>query len=253
MGSIDQGKVLGRCLSDLANRRKEEWVKYNCLAVLGGLFLWRFLFYLWDPISSSLCYFGQSSRRRTFQAKMLLRNLLQAALLSCTAVQDVSARALAGKPQHFIQPYKRGEPLQDIVTWDEHSLLIRGERVMLFSGEFHPVSTHQIPEPKKTSTHNLTNNSKPVPPSSPSTLARRLPKDQSPRLQYRLLLHALGAPRRQTRQFHSRRRLRFREILRSRCRSWNLPHRSPRPVHQRRSVRWRVPRLAPACSWNAED
>jgi hypothetical protein len=89
---------------------------------------------------------------------MLLRNLLQAALLSCTAVQDVSARALAGKPQHYIQPYRRGEPLQDIVTWDEHSLLIRGERVMLFSGEFHPVSTHQVPRAQETSTHNLTNN-----------------------------------------------------------------------------------------------
>ena len=74
---------------------------------------------------------------------MLFRQLLQAALLSCATVQDVvSARALAGKPQHFIQPYKRGEPLQDIVTWDEHSLLIRGERVMLFSGEFHPVRSH---------------------------------------------------------------------------------------------------------------
>lgn len=75
---------------------------------------------------------------------MLFRKLIQAALLSSVAVQDVSARALAGKPQHFIQPYKRGEPLQDIVTWDEHSLLIRGERVMLYSGEFHPVSpSHQ--------------------------------------------------------------------------------------------------------------
>ena len=71
---------------------------------------------------------------------MLFHKLLQAALLSCVAVQDASARALAGKPQHFIQPYKRGEPLQDIVTWDEHSLLIRGKRVMLYSGEFHPVS-----------------------------------------------------------------------------------------------------------------
>jgi hypothetical protein len=89
------------------------------------------------------------SKDGLFKAKMLLRNLLQAALLSCTAVQDVSARALAGKPQHYIQPYKRGEPLQDIVTWDEHSLLIRGERVMLFSGEFHPVSTYQISESKK--------------------------------------------------------------------------------------------------------
>lgn len=72
---------------------------------------------------------------------MLLQKLLQAALLSCVAVHDVSARALSGKPQHFIQPYRRGEPLQDIVTWDEHSLLIRGERVMLYSGEFHPVGT----------------------------------------------------------------------------------------------------------------
>jgi hypothetical protein len=71
---------------------------------------------------------------------MLFRNLLQTALLSCAAVQDVSARALAGKPSDFIRPYKRGEPLQDIVTWDEHSLMIRGERVMLYSGEFHPVS-----------------------------------------------------------------------------------------------------------------
>jgi len=27
---------------------------------------------------------------------------------------------------------------QDIVTFDEHSLFVRGERVMIFSGEFHP-------------------------------------------------------------------------------------------------------------------
>ncbi|KAI0885950.1 glycoside hydrolase family 35 protein [Annulohypoxylon maeteangense] len=30
------------------------------------------------------------------------------------------------------------KPLQDIVTWDEHSLYIKGERVMIMSGEFHP-------------------------------------------------------------------------------------------------------------------
>ncbi|KAK0613084.1 beta-galactosidase precursor [Bombardia bombarda] len=28
--------------------------------------------------------------------------------------------------------------LQDIVTWDNHSLMINGERLMIFSGEFHP-------------------------------------------------------------------------------------------------------------------
>lgn len=27
---------------------------------------------------------------------------------------------------------------QDIVTWDEHSFMIRGERLFFFSGEFHP-------------------------------------------------------------------------------------------------------------------
>jgi hypothetical protein len=83
---------------------------------------------------------GRSLRKActTHKATMLLQKLLQAALISCTAIQDVSARALAGKPNDFIKPYKRGEPLQDIVTWDEHSLLIRGERVMLYSGEFHP-------------------------------------------------------------------------------------------------------------------
>lgn len=28
--------------------------------------------------------------------------------------------------------------LQDIVTWDEDSIFIHGERMMLFSGEIHP-------------------------------------------------------------------------------------------------------------------
>ncbi|OTB03952.1 glycoside hydrolase family 35 protein [Hypoxylon sp. CI-4A] len=28
--------------------------------------------------------------------------------------------------------------LQDVVTWDEHSLYVKGERVMIMSGEFHP-------------------------------------------------------------------------------------------------------------------
>jgi hypothetical protein len=30
------------------------------------------------------------------------------------------------------------DTLQDIVTWDEHSIMIRGERIMLYNGEFHP-------------------------------------------------------------------------------------------------------------------
>jgi hypothetical protein len=38
----------------------------------------------------------------------------------------------------LIKPYKRDELLQSLVTWDEHSLFVRGERIMIYSGEFHP-------------------------------------------------------------------------------------------------------------------
>ncbi|KAJ5391927.1 hypothetical protein N7509_007417 [Penicillium cosmopolitanum] len=31
-----------------------------------------------------------------------------------------------------------GNGLQDLVTWDKHSVFVRGERIMIFSGEFHP-------------------------------------------------------------------------------------------------------------------
>lgn len=39
--------------------------------------------------------------------------------------------------QEPIQVYKP-VPVEDIVTWDEHSLFIHGKRVMIMSGEFHP-------------------------------------------------------------------------------------------------------------------
>ncbi|MCJ1351023.1 MAG: hypothetical protein MMC33_001005 [Icmadophila ericetorum] len=40
--------------------------------------------------------------------------------------------------------YQVHAPLQDIVTWDQHSLFVRGERIMLYSGEFHP---YRLPVP----------------------------------------------------------------------------------------------------------
>jgi beta-galactosidase len=36
------------------------------------------------------------------------------------------------------------EPLQDIVTWDEFSVMVHGERVLFLSGEFHPF---RLPSP----------------------------------------------------------------------------------------------------------
>ncbi|KAK5111284.1 hypothetical protein LTR85_012225 [Meristemomyces frigidus] len=67
---------------------------------------------------------------------MLFRRLCQAALLSVAAVQT-AAMTIGGKPGMMTKPYKRA-PLQNIVTWDEHSLFVRGERIMFYSGEFHP-------------------------------------------------------------------------------------------------------------------
>lgn len=61
---------------------------------------------------------------------MLFGTLCQAALLSLAAVQS-NALAIGGKPDMIVHPYKR-EALQDIVTWDEHSVFVRGERVLFY-------------------------------------------------------------------------------------------------------------------------
>lgn len=57
------------------------------------------------------------------------------------AVQYSTAIAIGGKPGFLIrgpvEPEKRAA-LQSIVTWDKHSLSVNGERIMIYSGEFHP-------------------------------------------------------------------------------------------------------------------
>lgn len=57
-------------------------------------------------------------------------------VLSCFALQS-SALVVGNNPNVAIRPYKR-EPLQDLVTWDDKSIFVRGERVLFYSGEFHP-------------------------------------------------------------------------------------------------------------------
>lgn len=68
---------------------------------------------------------------------MGLLKCLHALLLSCLALQSAGLTLIGGRLNQIIKPYKRA-PLQDIVTWDEHSVFVRGERVMLYNGEFHP-------------------------------------------------------------------------------------------------------------------
>ena len=65
---------------------------------------------------------------------MLFLNIVFAVLLAYTS-WPVSGRVTGGKPLQLIRSQKL---LQDIVTWDQHSVMIRGERIMIFSGEFHP-------------------------------------------------------------------------------------------------------------------
>ncbi len=56
--------------------------------------------------------------------------------ICCLALQGAGL-TMGGKPNQIIKPYKRA-PLQDLVTWDAHSIFVRGQRILLYSGEFHP-------------------------------------------------------------------------------------------------------------------
>ncbi|KAK4909035.1 hypothetical protein LTR49_022134 [Elasticomyces elasticus] len=65
---------------------------------------------------------------------MWFNNMYMAALLSC-AVAFTSATRVTGKPGLLIP---RQQLLQDIVTWDNQSIFVRGERILFYSGEYHP-------------------------------------------------------------------------------------------------------------------
>lgn len=58
-------------------------------------------------------------------------------VLPLAALALQGSHALRGRPDQLFHPERR-ELLQDIVTFDNYSLLINGERVMIYSGEFHP-------------------------------------------------------------------------------------------------------------------
>lgn len=60
--------------------------------------------------------------------------------LASVALQG-GAHALSGRPGALFPPAaaaERRELLQDVVTYDNYSLLVNGERLMVFAGEFHP-------------------------------------------------------------------------------------------------------------------
>lgn len=65
------------------------------------------------------------------------------ALIPLTSALSLSGQG--GRPYSIIHEPSKRDLLQDIVTWDEHSLFIHGERAMMYSGEFHPF---RIPVPE---------------------------------------------------------------------------------------------------------
>lgn len=73
--------------------------------------------------------------QRIHETIMKLCQLVAQVTLGLLSVQ-AAARALGGKPSDFIIAERA--PLQDIVTWDEHSLFVHGERVIFWGGEVHP-------------------------------------------------------------------------------------------------------------------
>ncbi|KAI7773977.1 hypothetical protein LA080_009499 [Diaporthe eres] len=62
---------------------------------------------------------------------------LAAVLASLYCCAQGLATSAQSKQLTVVDPGKR-EALQDLVTWDSHSLFVRGERIVFYSGEFHP-------------------------------------------------------------------------------------------------------------------
>ncbi|KAF4979813.1 hypothetical protein FZEAL_4055 [Fusarium zealandicum] len=66
---------------------------------------------------------------------------LLTSLLAVLAAANCHARNVGtygGRPFDVLQDPHERDLLQDIVTWDEHSLFINGERATIFSAEIHP-------------------------------------------------------------------------------------------------------------------
>ncbi|GAO15052.1 hypothetical protein UVI_02048850 [Ustilaginoidea virens] len=56
-----------------------------------------------------------------------------------TLSRALTLAGFGGRPyQIFHEQDRRASSIQDLVSWDEHSLFIHGERAMMFSGEVHP-------------------------------------------------------------------------------------------------------------------
>ena len=84
----------------------------------------------------TLCSCSQSVAA-VFQTSKMVLSKLVSALFWASVTFNWQATAAPTSASLKVKSYNDA-PLQDLVTWDEHSVFVRGERIMLFNGEFHP-------------------------------------------------------------------------------------------------------------------
>lgn len=66
---------------------------------------------------------------------MLLSRSFAAGVVGCLTISSLAASI---GPKVTNLKIREQDRLQDIVTWDNYTLLVRGERILFYSGEFHP-------------------------------------------------------------------------------------------------------------------
>ncbi|RAH56230.1 beta-galactosidase [Aspergillus piperis CBS 112811] len=69
---------------------------------------------------------------------------MKASFLLSVGLAAKACLGLVTAPKYVRQENTTASSLQDIVTWDEYSIRVQGERILLLSGEFHPF---RLPSP----------------------------------------------------------------------------------------------------------
>lgn len=55
-----------------------------------------------------------------------------------TCALSSTALVISGQEFSIKQSKRTDDGLTNLVTWDAHSVFVRGERLMIYGGEFHP-------------------------------------------------------------------------------------------------------------------
>lgn len=154
------------------------------------------------------------------------------------------SRIVAVAASLFYSALAANNGLQTTVEWDNGSLMIKGERIMIMSGEFRMYMLLTPPNQSKyhvkrlLTTKLFVSNPRLCPPPRPRPLVRCIPKIQSKRHKHREHLLLLVLPLRLTRhlRFHLASKRPAASAFRS-TRSRPLRYRTPGPLLQRRNER----------------